>query len=515
MPVTAQPAHFAAPVGGWNSIDAIAGMPATDAVRMDNFFPETAGLRLRRGSMNWYAISGAVSPIQSLMTYSSVSGDRLLAAVQGYVFDITLKIPSSILTNTASDYWQYVNFSTPGGQFWVGVNGTAKQWVWQYTGGLPPPATAGSNTYDSSVPSTPGNFSTICSFQSRLFFTTDQDLYLYYLPVNVFQGEVHAMDLGGFLPLGGKIVFLGTWTRDDSTMGMNDLLVIGTDKGEVLVYRGVDPDDPSNWFMVGRFECGRPVSGHRQLCRLGPDMLMINQDGFQSMANYLSMGQSKALSTAISYKIGNTVTQAILSAGTLFGWEAILYPAKNALLVNVPQPGGGFQQYVVNTLTGAWCRFLGLDAYCWTVFQGNLMFGTSFGTIVQADIGGNDNGVPIAFDLCTAFQVFGGNLRQKRATMARPFMIASGQWYPVLDVNVDYTLSEVTSPLPVSADETNWNQFNWDNATWGSTGTPQHNWYSVQGIGTSFSIRMSGTAQSVQLQLMAFDLAYEPAIGFV
>jgi hypothetical protein len=507
--VQAQQAHWAAPIGGWNSLNALAAMDPTDAVRMDNLFPETSFIRLRRGSQTWYTVS-STTPVRSLMTYSAIGGDHLLAATGNTLYDITAKASTVVLATTGSDTWEYVNFATPGGQYWVGVNGTGQQWTWNGTG----TAVAGVNTHDASI-SAIGVFSSICAFQSRLFFCTITDLILYYLPVNVFQGEVHGLDLGSLLTLGGQIAYIGTWTRDDSTLGMNDLLVIGTTKGEILTYRGVNPDDPSNWFLAGRFVVGKPPAGHRQLVRLGPDMMLICEDGFQSLSNYIAMGQSKALTTAISHKIGNAVTQAILANSAAPGWCAILHPPKNVLIVNVPIAGGGFEQYVVNTITGAWCRFTGLNAWCWTSFAGGLYFGANNGAVIQADINGDDNGKPINFDLITAFQTFGGVLQQKRALMCRPIMIASGKWYPVMDVNTDYAVTPVTSVLNVSSDETTWNNFNWDQADWGSTGTPQSEWYSVNGIGMSFAVRLSGTAVDATLQLMALDMAYEQAIGFV
>lgn len=513
MPVVAKPAHFAAPVGGWNALDAIAAMPATDAVRMDNLFPETSYIRLRHGSQVFYQISTAAVPIKTLMTYSnSLVGDRLLAATGGEIIDITNQTNTVIGSGATSDAWEYVNFATPGGQFWVGVNGTGPQYIWSGSGGI----FAGSNTNNGTTDTTKP-WSMVASYQSRLFFAGSQDLVLSYLPVNVYQGEAHGIDLGSYFVKGGNIAFIGTWTRDDSTIGMNELLVVGSTNGEIICFLGSDPDSPtlSYWSLAGLFEMGRPVSGHRQLCRLGPDMMLLCQDGFQSLSNYITLGQSKALTAAISRKIGNAVTQAVSAAKELDGWCAILWPTRNALLVNVPQPGGGFQQYVVNTVTGAWCRFLGLNAYCWTVFNDALFFGADNSTVMQADSGGDDNGVPIAFDLITAFQIFGNIQQQKRACMVRPFMIAAGAWYPMLDVNVDYTLSNVTSTLNVQTAGTLWDHFNWDQADWGTTGGPQHDWYSAAGIGTSFAVRMSGMAKSASLQLFAFDVTYEPAIGFV
>jgi hypothetical protein len=510
-PPVASIANFTAPVGGWNSYDSIAGMPPGDAVRLDNVFPETTYCRLRRGSTLFGQIGGVGSTaVSSLMTWASGTTDKLLAAIDGTLVDMSAGGAGvSIGAGYLSDIWQYTNFSTPGGQFLVMVNGTAKQWT--YNGSA---VTAAANTLGPGVPDN-NAFAMVVAYQQRLFFAAPNSLYLYYLPVNVLQGELHAIDLGAFMPHGGAIADLGTWTRDNGFGGMDDLLVIVSTHGEVVIYQGIDPDTADAWTMTGRFQIGQPVGGHRALCRLGPDMMLICEDGFQAMARYLAVGQSQALTTAISRKIGNAVTQAVKANKAGFGWDAILYAADNMLIVNVPQAGGGFQQYAVNTITGAWCRFIGMQAWCWTMFQGNLFFGSDTGKVVQADFGTTDQGVPIAYDLVTSFQVLGQNPQQKRATMCRPFIMSTGQANPVMDVNVDFNVTPVTSPVTSTASATLWDAFNWDQADWAANDIVQSNWYSVDGIGTSFAVHMSGEAVTASFRIMAFDIAYEAGVGFI
>ena len=42
-----------APVGGWNARDSIAAMNVADAVIMDNFFPRTTDVMVRKGYTDW------------------------------------------------------------------------------------------------------------------------------------------------------------------------------------------------------------------------------------------------------------------------------------------------------------------------------------------------------------------------------------------------------------------------------------------------------------------------------
>jgi hypothetical protein len=44
---------------------------------------------------------------------------------------------------------------------------------------------------------------------------------------------------------------------------------------------------------------------------------------------------------------------------------------------------------------------------------------------------------------------------------------------------------------------------------------PRKDWYSVNGIGNSFSVHLSGQAKANTFQVLAFDLAYEAGMAVV
>ena len=171
------------------------------------------------------------------------------------------------------------------------------------------------------------------------------------------------------------------------------MLVIVTDQGEVFVYIGDYPGGV--WNLSAKFSVGEPVAGVDSVVKLGPDCILIGEDGFQPMAHYLQLGQSQAQAVAISRKIGNAVTEAVRAAKTEAGWQGLLYPRANMLIFNIPQSGGVFYQYVANTLTGAWCQWQGMNAHCWALHIAAPYFGAAAGKVYLADTGTNDDGADI------------------------------------------------------------------------------------------------------------------------
>jgi hypothetical protein len=53
-----------------------------------------------------------------------------------------------------------------------------------------------------------------------------------------------------------------------------------------------------------------------------------------------------------------------------------MYPKAGWLLINVPVANNTtYHQYVVNTITGAACKFTGMNASTWGMYNNNLYFG--------------------------------------------------------------------------------------------------------------------------------------------
>lgn len=124
QPPRAQTLTVPAPIGGLNARDALALMPATDAVTLNNWFPGTTSVNLRSGYELWS--TGYPAAVESLMTYNGPTASKLFAASGTAFYDATLQaaVGAAAVSGLANARWQHSNMGTPGGQFLVCVNGT-------------------------------------------------------------------------------------------------------------------------------------------------------------------------------------------------------------------------------------------------------------------------------------------------------------------------------------------------------------------------------------------------------
>ena len=79
---------IASPVGGWNARDAVAMMPPTDAVTMENAFPNTTDVQLRRGAAEHVTgITGKT--VETLAAYNNATVSELYAFTNNAVYDVS------------------------------------------------------------------------------------------------------------------------------------------------------------------------------------------------------------------------------------------------------------------------------------------------------------------------------------------------------------------------------------------------------------------------------------------
>ena len=67
-----------APIGGWNARDPEAAMKPSDAVWLENWWPGTADVTVRKGAANH--VTGIGGQVESLMAYSSPTAQKMFAA---------------------------------------------------------------------------------------------------------------------------------------------------------------------------------------------------------------------------------------------------------------------------------------------------------------------------------------------------------------------------------------------------------------------------------------------------
>lgn len=489
-----------APIGGWNSKNSLSDMEPTDAVIMDNWEPHAGSVQLRKGSANW--VTGITGSVETLMQYAAAGARKLFAAANNAFYDVSASgvVGAAVDTGHTSNRYQFVNFGTVGGNFLIAVNGADE--CRKYNG------TAWSvNTITG--PSNPADLIHVNAFKQRLFFIEKNTLAFWFLPVSTIAGAASKFDLASFFTLGGELQAMGTWTLDGGD-GQDDYAVFLTTEGEAAIYRGTDPALSSSWFLVGIYKVGRPIS-RRCFVKIGSDLVVVTEDGFVPLSKALITGRAMP-KVALSDKISGAVSDAVASYRNHFGWQAIVYPQGNMTIFNVPvSENVTTHQYVQNQITGGWCRFTGLNGYCWEVFDGNLYFGTN-GKVCQGDTGTADFGnTNIMGDIQPAFTAFGSNAIQKRFTMVRPVMISTGDIRPSIIINTDYQINTPTSLIASQGSlGPTWAQLTWATWVWGSPQTVKRGWQSVSGIGYAAAMRMQVTTATLTIQLLSIDYLFEP-----
>lgn len=475
-----------APVKGWDALTPIAAMEPEYAVVLDNWVPRTGYCEIRGGSNPWCQGLGigSIPTINSLMVYrpTNSASEAMFACTVPYIYNVSsYGSPQVNVTGITSDKFQYINFQPGGGVTWLlCVNGSDNYLAYS-NGSWSLPVITG---VDSKT------LSNIMAFKRRVWFVQKNSTSAWYLGTDSIQGAATEFDIGSLMPKGGYLVSMVSWTLDGG-QGPDDYLVFITSKGQYVVFKGTDPDNTDAFAFVGTFDMIPPI-GTRCAIRYGADVLVITEQGVIPLSQALPFDPAASRSTAITNRIQNAMLQAAQAYKNIYGWQLQQFPQQGLLLLNVPTVESTTSvQYVMNTLTGAWCSFSGWNAACFEIFNGSLYFGGYNGTVYLAYAGSTDSGASITYSMSCAYNYFDEPGRIKTANMLRPFFVADASITPSLNIDVDFlTQVQNTSTTSLSGSSL-WDTAVWDTATWGSNYISVLNWLSVNGLGTAFSINMS------------------------
>ena len=340
----------------------------------------------------------------------------------------------------------------------------------------------------------PRKFIHINLYALRVFLVEKDSARVWYLPVNSIGGAAQVLDFSSLLNLGGYIMAMATWTIDNSA-GVNEYAVFISSEGEVLMYSGTDPAVAENWRKAGRFVIGRPI-GRRCFMRVSSDVILLTNDGFMPMSQ--AMLTDRAQQVALSDKITDLVSADLTNYQNNFGWQATFHPAGTKLVFNVPQIPGKMQyQYVMNTISGAWCRFTGWNANVFATLADSLYFGSNLGAlpnsayVAKADIGFSDDGGYVQAEVKTAFQFFNYRGREKQITMARPIFITGGNVNAALAMDMEFgDAYPAAMPTFTGTSGTPWGTAKWNTFPWTSGGNVKKDWQGVTGVGDAGALHM-------------------------
>jgi hypothetical protein len=347
-------------------------------------------------------------------------------------------------------------------------------------------------------------------YKGRLFFIEKDSLNVWYLSSGFAGGALTKLSLAAEAKKGGYLLAMATWTRD-SGAGADDYAVFFTSEGEALVYQGDNPSSASFWAKVGSYTIEKPL-GYRCVTQYGPDCVVMTESGVYPMSALLQTGEVERAKFALSYKIQNAMTNAARSYSGNFGWKTTLFPAYDALIVNVPiVENGTHEQYVMNTITKSWCQFTDWNAEDFAVFNGQLYF-VKGSTTYQAWTGVNDLGNNITYYAKQAFQNF-GDMNPKHCKMFMPILTTNGSVNYGVDVDVDFADDEITGTASYSVSTgAFWNSSNWNESFWSSGTQVVKQWTSPsEWTGRWLAGKIKIVSLNLTVQWIASSMIYEEA----
>jgi len=468
------------------------------ATKLVNVYPEQGYVRTRKG----YAIHCDLEREETIGTIAELplaSGTSKLLAVCGdRIYDATTASPILLESGLQNDTF---HTTVIGGRLLM-VNGVDAPRVWDGTT-LAIATYTSENTND---PLTPANLVHVTHYKSRLYFTQKDSCNVWFGETAAITGNLSKIDFSYLLHRGGRIVFCAPWSQDTGS-GLADYLAVVTSEGEVLVYEGTDPSTVATWGLAARFFLPQPVEGRRGYINLGSDLLLIHKGGITPLGALLS-GGSDSKYAAITDTINRAFLDATASWGGSTGWCAVYHPEGQTLYVNVPVLNAA-EQFVLNPSTGAWTRYVGMNASSWSTLEGSVLFGGDYGRIYRADYGDSDGGSLIRSEIKCAYNYFKDRAHTKRFTMARPMVRSPAGLKFSMAIDTNFNPSEFGSIQISDNNAALWGAAVWNEALWDAPKLSSEDWYSLANLGRSASLALAVATQTGGFEMYACNITFE------
>lgn len=520
---------IAAPVGGLNARDALANMPETDAIVLDNWFCQPTWVELRGGKTTLATFTGNCLTVAA---YNSLSGANQLfaAAISGGVGSVyrvdnagggsagsaVVGGVSNTIQAVTNVQYDWIQFGTSSAEILYLLNGSdnpllfdGTTWFSITTVSVPYALTGG--------PSPLSSLSQVVRFKNRLWFVQAGTFNVYYLPQNVFAGALTLLNMGPNFNDGGSLALIATNSIDNAA-GINDYIAFVSTQGEVVMYQGYDPASVTTWSEAGHFKMGTPLAtGRRGWDKLGSDAAVLSTDGLIPLSKALVTDRSQPL-IAITDKIRVSINNAAQTFSANFGWQIVLYPIGTKIVINVPTTAlTASYQYVQNTISGAWSTW-GLlnsawNANCFERMGNNLYYGTN-GSVAQCDTGTSDDGNPYLVTAQPAFSYMDDPEKLKIFTQCQPIFQVTGGLTVLINMLTDFATTSFTNTVPISSSVgAVWNVALWNVSFWSDSERIAKPWIGLAATGYSASMEMRANVLGLQAKWQSTNYLYKPG-GF-
>lgn len=484
------------PVGGWNVKDALADMREDQAVVLDNWFPGEGKVSVRPGYTSYS--TGLEGNVETLAEFINGTNRKLLGFANNKIWNCSATGAASDITNSmtiTNNRWQ-----------WACMDGKMA-----LVNGTDAPLQIASDGVTVSTLTVSGSGLTVTNlidvnvFKGRSYFIENNSQSFWYSSVNTLGGTLTEFDLSRVGQFGGKLLAMGTWTLDGGA-GSDDYAAFFMTSGETLVYQG---SDPSTFSLMGVYRIGAPISV-RGVVKLGGDLTVITKDGYISLMGALKQARLSDRGI-LSDQINPAVTDVAKLYSDNFGWQAIHYPRGNMVIFNVPiSTNTTYQQHVFNSNTGAPCRFRGINARCWGLYNDRAYFGGS-GVVYQFDEGYDDNGANIDCDAQPAWNYLGSRARQKHVTGLQVVLISDGSADAATALGSDFKTPNVGYVEPEQTNSGSAWGSPWGSPWGGSSGKITKDWRTRNAFGYSIGARVKVRTKGQLVRWAAINYMFEDA----
>ena len=465
-----------APAGGLNTKDSESSMEPTDAVIMENWFPGQGSVSTRKGFTEY--ATGLTDYVETLMEYNANSTRKFICANGTTLNDVTdAAAITSVGTGFTNARWQWVNFNA----YLIMVNGADTPQTFDGT------TLAASSISGSGL--TPSQLNGINVHKNRVYVWDSNAQDVWYGATNAIGGTFTKFQLSRVAPFGGNLISMMTWNLDGGA-GVDDYAVFLMSSGDVLLYSG---SDPATWALLGTYKIGRPIA-IRGAKKIAGDIVIITDQDFVFFSEVFKNDGA----VTQKGKLSGAAISAVNSYASNYGWEVALYPKGGWLLINVPvATNTTYHQYIVNTITGASCKFTGMNASTWGMFNNDLYFGGN-GKIFKADTGFNDNGADIVCDVQAAYNNL-GSPQEKTVNSYRNTIKLDGSAVVNSIVNFDYGRGLTSQNTSTTASGSFWDVAVWDVAMWSPEGLTRNELIYSSGQGVDLGMRIKVSLNGQQL----------------
>jgi len=485
------------PTGGLNLRDPISNMAPQDALVLENFIPRQQGVELRKGNQVHTTALGGVTKFESIFAYNAADSadNKMFAAFNGAIYDVTSEpaaITSASATGSTNDQWWTTHFATTSGIYLLAVSPGAGYWTYDPIGGWVDRTSACTNLTTAAR--------TVAVWKQRVWFTLDGSSDVYYLAnVNSIQDTATVMPMGSVLRNGGSISSLINWTID-AGFGVDDYLVAVGTEGDIGVWQGTDPTDASKFGLKGIWYIGPVPKYGVYFTPFGGDVMILSQQGLIPMSKVVSGQYNEAASNLMpASKVQAELVKAIRTLKNVEAWNVIMVPQESILIIQLPVGTYNlYTQFVMNTITGAWCTFSNMDMVCTTLLDGQLYYADAtgkvikglFGNVADADINGA-NGTTIQGELQGAFNSYNTPAQLKRFGLVRPVFISTGPPAVKVSMNTQYNVTSVTG-VPYFSDPEGalWDTGLWNESYFAASSNTYQAWAGINNLGYYGSLRM-------------------------